>query len=659
MSLLLGSALLVTTLTTPATAADLTQLITVVAKYESGQNAEPLRQLEQLIRESAGKRPQRAEIESAMMNLLAPASTFEARRFACQQLAIVGSDASVPAIAKLLQDDESSGIACLAFGNRPSAKADTALRDALSAARHPGSAQIISTLGNRRDVKAVKLLTKAARDAETAVAETSIQALGKIGNRAAHKALVELQPTVSPKLVTCLAEADLCIAGQLAAAGDRKEAAKIYGLHSAPNEPVSVRRGAYCALAGLDKDGGEQRILTTLRGADETLRPVAIGLVGSLPSRSASERFARELPGLAPHEQVWLLDSLAARSDATARAAIAASISSPNALVRRAAASALSKIGDATSVRAFANAIVAATDDEIRTLISALGALPRRSETDTAILAEIKSARGETRARLISALVTRPSPEVNTALFSEVEHPDPIVARAAYRVLARTGAGEPLPLLLRKFAAIRNGDLRSEVVGFVEQAVTATDNSTQRSKAVLDALLPTRDVGACCALFQLLPACGDSAALARLTCGVADSDAAMRDAAIRALAEWPDRAAWNALVAVWSKTENDAHRSLALRGLVRLADESNARPDATLIERYGDLFAGARNDDERKLILGALGGAAHPDALKLALPLLDNSGVRAEAEAAVKKIAKAIEKQHPEAAKAALERIAK
>ncbi len=36
-----------------------------------------------------------------------------------------------------------------------------------------------------------------------------------------------------------------------------------------------------------------------------------------------------------------------------------------------------------------------------------------------------------------------------------------------------------------------------------------------------------------------------------------------------------------------------------------------------------DLLDGARSDGEIKLILGALGGAANPDALKLALPLLD------------------------------------
>ena len=80
-------------------------------------------------------------------------------------------------------------------------------------------------------------------------------------------------------------------------------------------------------------------------------------------------------------------------------------------------------------------------------------------------------------------------------------------------------------------------------------------------------------------------------------------------------------------------------------------------PDAKLVERYRQLLAGARSDADLRLILGALGGAAQPGALQLALPLLDNAGVRAEAEVAVKKIAEAIKAQHPQAAQEALKRL--
>ena len=135
-----------------------------------------------------------------------------------------------------------------------------------------------------------------------------------------------------------------------------------------------------------------------------------------------------------------------------------------------------------------------------------------------------------------------------------------------------------------------------------------------------------------------------------------DPDARVRDAAVRALAEWPDASAWEPWPASIASGAPKPLRGLALRGLVRLAGEENAHPDAKLIERYRQLLADARGDADYRLILGALGGAAEPDALQLALPLLANAGVRPEAEVAVKKIAESIKAQHPQAAQEALQK---
>ncbi len=658
-TLALGSILFASMRPATAQAADLSQLTAAVAKWESGQNAEPLRQMEQLARESNGKRTERAELEAALIQLLAPASTFEAMRFACQQLAVVGSDASVPALARLLQANETIGIACLAFGNRPSAKADQALRAALPVARDKGRRQIISTLGNRRDAQAVRPLALLARDADAAVAETAILALGEIASEPAAKVIAELRKEANPACQRAAADASLRCAGQFAKTGKAKAAAGIYEELFAPSQPASVRRGAFVALTRLDQDGGDQRILKTLRSGDALLTPVAIASVRSLRSAAASETFAREMPALTGEEKVWMIESLAARADAPARAAIIGSLNSSDARVRRAAAAALGNIGGATAVPPLAKAIAAAKDsDEIRDLGSALATLPSDRATDQAIIAEIKGAQGDPRARLIPALATRPSSQVTALLLAEAGSPDLAVAKAAYRVLARAGAGDSLTLLLQKFATLRDAALRTEVEGFVKQAVGATENPARRSAAVRDTLGQTHEVESRCALLRLFPAGGDAAEFGALTTALGDTDPRVRDAAVGALAEWPDMSAWNPLFTIWTKPDSEAQRSLALRGLVRLAGEANAAPDEKLMARYRELMAGARDDNELKQVLSALGGAAHPEALTIALPLLDKAAVRAEAVAAVTKIAGAIKQKHPEAAQAALDRAA-
>ncbi len=651
-TLFLGSVLFASTLLASATAADLSQLTADVAKWESGQSPEPLRKFEQLARASAGKRAERAELEAALIKLLGPNSTFEARRFACQQLAVVGSDASVPAIAKLLAENETIGIACLAFGNRPSAKADKALREASSVARDKGRAQIISTLGNRRDVKAVKLLAKLARDADSAVAEAAIRALGKIATESAAKVIAALRKEANPAFQRALADASLRCAAQLAESGKAKAAAAICEELVATSQPANVRHGAFNALTRLDQDDGEQRILQTLRSGDALLKPVAIAAVRSLRSETASERFAHELPGLTSEEKVWMIESLGARADAPARAAIIGMLESSDGSVRRAAAAALGQIGGATAVRPLAKAIAATRDgDELRELVSALGSLPADLDADKAIVTEIKNAQGETRARLISSLTNRRNPQIITVLFEEAENPDPLVATAAYRVLAKAAAGDQLPLLLNKFAALANTDLRSNVEGLVEQAVIATESVSLRSRAVRDALSQTSLVEARCALLGLLPAAGDAPSLETLLSAVNGTDVRQRDSAVHALSQWPDMAAWDALSANFRKPLNEAYRSLTLLSLVRLVGDANAHPDDKLIARYRELFDGARDDADLKQILGALGGAAHPDALKLATDLLGIPGVQAEAEVAVKKITEALKSKPPGAGK--------
>lgn len=662
VSLLLGSTLIASTWPAMAAATDLTQLTAAAAKWESGQSQEPLRQLEQLARESAGKRTQRAELEAALANLLAPTSTFEARRFACQQLAVVGSDASVPAIAKLLAENDTIGIACLAFGNRPSAKADEVLRAALPAARGQGRLQIISTLGNRRDTKAVPALGAIVREDEPDAAKAAIIAIAKIGDTPARKALADLERSHGTAFGPAFGAANLRMAEHLAKAGDCKAAAAIYERLLQPPQSVSIRRGAFAGLLRCERDGGEKRILQTLRGADSLLRPVAIAAVRDLPSKSASATFGHELPTLSGEAQVWLIDSLAARNDAAARSAITAALAtSPDTATRQAAAQALGRIGDARSAKPLAMALALTKDEaEANSIEGALAALPGGRDTEKAVLLEMQASQGSVRVQLISSLAARRSPETISALLTETENADPAVAKAAYRVFARATTAETLPKLLSKFVAIRDAKRRADAETFVEQAVGTVETPAARSAAVCGALQGAPDLETRLALLRLLPACGDAPALAALNAAAKDADPAVRAAAVNALAEWPDAAAWDPLASIYRQPEDEAQRLAALRGLCRLfGEEANSSTGSRAAEFAVALLQGARSDADLKLVLGALGGAKHTGVLQLVLPLLEKPAVRPEAEAAVRRIAQAIKDKNPDAAKAALEKLAK
>lgn len=640
------------------TDAGLQKLVADAAKYESGQNAEPIQKIEQLLRDALGKPALQAELEAAMVKLLAPTSTFEARRFACQILAVVGTDASLPALAELLKNDDTAGIACLALSTRRSPKVNETLRNALASARGRRQLQIVGALGNHQDPDSVKTLASLARDADAAVAETAIIALSKIGTAAAHEAIRTLGKDTKPAHAWAVTEATQRMAEQLAAAGDRKAASAVYTELLDSKSPLNVRRGALAALLRLDADGGQQRILDTLSGRDPALVPVAIARIASLKSEGASKTFAALLPKRSPCEQAWMIEALAGRADADARAAIRAEVSAADAGVRHAAILAVGKLEDGSVVPLLVKTMAGAkSPEELLDLEIALAGLRGGAATDQALVAALKQCATEVKPRLFSILARRGARIAVPVLLAETKGSDLATVRAAFQSLGKLAAAEDLPALVERLTSATPAEARAEAQFAAARAMAKVADVSRRSQSVRETLAKMDDLEGRCALLRLLPNAPDAAALAALEAARKDREPQVRDAAVRALAAWPDASGWNALIAVLQQPESGAHRALALRALVRLAGDQNAKPDAALMARYRQLLAATRGDGDLKLILGALAGAAHPEALQLALPLLSKAGVRAEAELAVKKIAASIRTQHPKAAQDALKQL--
>ena len=637
---------------------EISKLVAEAATYQPGQSREALRRIEELVGQSTSDAATRQALEVGLVQLLAPSSTFEACRFACKQLGIIGSKSALPTLGGMLKSDENVSIACLALTTYPPGQADDTLRSALASAPTAARIQIINTLGDRRDSHSVKPLARLTAELDHSVAAAAIASLGKIGDQSAWATLASLRNTAAPDLASTITEARVRCAANLAAAGSRKAATIAYEQLLAASEPVYVRRAALAGLLRLELGSGEQRILSVLRGSDSALKPVAIAAIPALRTKRASEKFAAELPRLQAQEQVWMIESLAARGDPAARAAIAQSLAASDTAVRRAALNALGRIGDTSSVALFGRALASANDPEERLAIeSALIGLGGGTPTDNAIVVELNKSAGNARASLIAVLARRQGPAANSVLFAETDNSDPIVAKAAFRALGRTALGTDIPAVLKQLGTARDAEVRAEAESTAAQALGKMDDAPSRSLAVLAALQRATNAIGISSLVALLPRCGDAQALAVLKAAERDTDARVRETAVRALTEWPDMAAWDALAGIYSRGATEAVRGLALRGLVRLAGDENAHPDAKLADRYRQLLESARGDADLRLILGTLGGAASPDALQLALPLLANASVRPEAEAAVKRLAESIKAQHPQAAQEALQKI--
>jgi len=116
-----------------------------------------------------------------------------------------------------------------------------------------------------------------------------------------------------------------------------------------------------------------------------------------------------------------------------------------------------------------------------------------------------------------------------------------------------------------------------------------------------------------------------------------DQEVLIRDAAIRALADWPDLRAVHALVNIAGITEEITHRVLSIRGSVRLLRQA-LLPEPQTLALYDRLIDAAQTVDERLLILSGLSVVIHPATLAPIRSLHDLEEARTESELALQQI---------------------
>ncbi len=182
-------------------------------------------------------------------------------------------------------------------------------------------------------------------------------------------------------------------------------------------------------------------------------------------------------------------------------------------------------------------------------------------------------------------------------------------------------------------------------------------DETKQADLVLAALRGQKNEAVRCSLLRVLGGIGSPAALEPLQAAAKDTNDPVRDAAIRALANWPNPAATPILLRIYQSARDAAHRALALRGFVRLTGlDTNAAPAAILAE-YRQVMPQVKGLGETRLVLSGLANIPDPQALQLIEPCLKEDGVEEEAAQAAVKVAGAIVAGHRDLARQTVERV--
>jgi hypothetical protein len=157
-------------------------------------------------------------------------------------------------------------------------------------------------------------------------------------------------------------------------------------------------------------------------------------------------------------------------------------------------------------------------------------------------------------------------------------------------------------------------------------------------------------------LLELLGKVSGKKALQTVAAAAKSSDAALKEAATKALGEWPNPEAADALLDLAKTDPENKYRVRALRGYIRIARQLQL-PDDVKLTMFQTVMETADRDADKQVALDILTRIPSVQTLKLAASYVDQAGLQDAAADAAVKIGKRLVDQHPKDVAAAMQKV--
>lgn len=536
----------------------------------------------------------------------------------CKQLAIYGSAAAVPELAKLLPIPELSSWARIALESIPGPEADEALRTATESLQGRLLVGTINSIGVRRDAAAVAALSGKLKDADVEVAAAAAVALGRIGNDDASKALRTALADSSPEVRSFVAEGCVLCAERLHSEGKSADAIAIYDEVRAADvhlqRIVEATRGAILAR-GQD---GIPLLVEQLHADDRALFRLALGTAREFPGSEIDQVLVTEMMTSPDDRAALIVQAMADRKETVVLTAILKAAEQGPLAVRLSAVDALARVGDVTCLNSL---LKIAVDKDAELSVAAkdtLAELPG-DNVNAQIVALLPKAEGATYPLLIE-LVGKRRIEAVPQLLKALDNNSGVVRSAALVALGETVSLQQLSVLIDQVVAPK----KSEDAEIAQKALKAASirmaDREACAKELSAAVDRVKSVPVKGTLLQILGAMGGTNALQAVGKAAKSTDAQLQDISSRLLGEWMTEDAAPVLLEL-AKIPSNPYQVRALRGYIRIARQF-VLPDAKRTEMCQTAFDAARQTAEKKLVVDILKRYPTVDNLKMTIKLM-------------------------------------
>ncbi|MBM4104612.1 MAG: hypothetical protein FJ263_11325 [Planctomycetes bacterium] len=638
-------------------------LIEQAGRCDWDSNRVDINKLQAQISSCSGDAELLGKIETKLAAALQSNITMAGRDFICRQLAVIGTGKSVPALSAMLMDSQATNMARYALEKIPGNAADEAMVNAAQKTKDKDVLiGLVTTLGVRKSESVVslskQLLTDTA-DTDPAAAEAFIQSLGSVGTEAAATELNRLGPRLTGTALKRWPDAMLQCAEAMQKAGQKPQAIAIYQkLYKSESSSV-VQAAALRAWAGLDPAAVEGLLGPLISGKDTVLQSAAIqSLVFMGHNPSFLKTVASTATNLSPDAQIKLVTAMPQASREIGNSLAVFLLGSDQESVRIAAYQAIEKAGDKSIIETLArNAVQTQSRTERQAAQEALYRISGK-DIDAAILQKIaafKTTQNDENVivELIKATVNRQIKDAPEILFGAAGSDNNNISTESIRALQSLAGPE--------YAAKMVELLISKPGTATENALTAVfqkiPNRCERAKIILDQYPKmTGKDPVQASMLGVLGKLGDVHAVSLLEKEFESTNPTLRQAAFRAMTDWPGDDFIDTMKALAvEKNSDEKSRILAFRAYVRMLDDSAVegnrkdRVDA-LIAAYST----APRLEEKKIVIGTMGHFDDIETLTFLQKVMIDPDLQAEAQASLIRVCEKLLPQNPSAVKPVL-----
>lgn len=588
-----------------------------------------------LLTHHAASRQEKARIEKVYLAALEGAPDTEVKAYFIDNLKVIGSNASIQALAEKIREEGLTNQAIGALVSIGTPEARAALTSALENNKDQNArARLIEALGELEHQPAAKAIMPFVSSDDAVTKRHALWSLARIADANAYNVL--LQEARNVQFRNDPAEATHALVAYMHRLGEKgnndlaRQVSQEILTNTLQSEQQHFRLAALKALTKSAPEESTKVLIKEMNRFDPAYQKEVLKVAALTAKESAAMKVWMKAYKKSKDLQGEILAMLASvnRNDGFVESTLLPALQSKDGAVRMVAAEEISYSDNKKFLPALVDYLLRADNDgEIATAKTAL--LRVMGKDETGILGgKFEAASAKSKAAIIDILAERRATQNFDLVFKNTSSADPAIRKSAFSALPHVATGKNTGDLLGLLDDAKNEDETK----FVQAALIETIDKKNQSH-VNEAYAGNK-----AKILPLLPYVNDENALQKVTEAFHSGNEQEKAAAFDALTNWQNHEAARALLRIRKDNNLKKYHERAFQAFVSQVGNSNL-PDEQKLLMYDDAMTVAGTVAEKSAIIRAVGNLRTFLALTFVSKYLDDEALSRVASRSVMHIA--------------------